>query len=81
MHECYKFFGLGPNFINMLQTVSKNRLAAFLLDKSALPRTFLLGTGRPQGNNLSPTQYNVGQQINFLGSNSTPILNRFSSTF
>ena len=63
MHECYKFFGLGPNFINMLETVGNNRLAAILLDKSALSRTFLLGTGRPQGDNLSPTQYNIGQQI------------------
>ena len=34
-----------------------------MLDNSDLSRTFSLGTGRPQGDNLSPTQYNIGQQI------------------
>ena len=63
MSECYRFFGLGPRFINMLETVGNNRRAAILLDTCALLRTFDLGTGRPQGDNLSPTQYNICQQI------------------
>ena len=63
MSECYRFFGLGPTFINMLETVGCNTGAAILLDKSELSRSFILGTDRPQGDNLSPTQYNIGQQI------------------
>ena len=66
MSECYKFFGLGPVFINMLETVGNNRRAALLLENSELSRTFNLCTGRPQGDNLSPTQYNIGQQIPIL---------------
>ena len=63
MSECHRFFGFGPNFINMLETVGANRRASILLDNAELSRTFDLETGRPQGDNLSPTQYNIGQQI------------------
>ena len=66
MSECYRFFGLGPTFLNMLETVGCNTGAAILLDKSELSRSFILGTDRPQGDNLSPTQYNIGQQIPIL---------------
>ena len=45
MSECYRFFGLGPKFINMLETVGNNRRAAILLNTCALSRTFDLGTG------------------------------------
>ena len=63
MSECYRFFGFGPRFINMLETVGNNRRASILLDDCELSRTFDLETGRPQGDNLSPTQYNICQQI------------------
>ena len=46
MSECYRFFGLGPKFINMLETVGNNRRAAILLDTCTLSRTFDLSTGR-----------------------------------
>ena len=32
MKECYKFFGFGDNFINMLETVGKNHTASIILD-------------------------------------------------
>ena len=63
MSECYRFFGFGPNFINMLETVGAIRRASILLDNAELSCTFDLETGRPQGDNLSPTQYKIGQQI------------------
>ena len=63
MKECYKFFGFGDNFINMLETVGKNRTASIILDDGTLSPSFKLETGRPQGENLSPGQYNIGNQI------------------
>ena len=53
MSECYRFFGFGPRFINMLETVGSNRRASILLDDCKLSRTFDLETGRPQGDNLT----------------------------
>jgi len=59
----YKFFGFGDNFINMMDTVGQNRRACIILDDGALSNYFSLDTGRPQGEILSPDQYNIGQQI------------------
>ena len=66
MKECYKFFGFGDYFINMLDTVGKNRTASIILDNRAHSESFLLETGRPQGENLSPSQYNIENQIMLL---------------
>ena len=63
MHECYKFFGFGEYFINMLETVGKNRTASIILDDGTYSDSFVLETGRPQGENLSPGQYNIANQI------------------
>ena len=63
MKECYKFFSFGDYFINMLDTVGKNRTSSIILDNRAHSESFLLETGRPQGENLSPSQYNIGNQI------------------
>ena len=63
LRECYNFFGFGKNFTNMLETVGKNRKAAIILDDGQLSRQINLETGRPQGENLSPGQYNIGNQI------------------
>ena len=32
MSECYRFFGMGPTFRNMLETVGTNRRASIILD-------------------------------------------------
>ena len=63
MSECYRFFGMGPTFRNMLETVGTNRRASIILDNFEMSRTFNLEAGRPQGDNLSPPEYNIGQQI------------------
>jgi hypothetical protein len=63
LSECYKFFGLGPNFVNMLETVGKSRTACIIFDDGTLSKNFDLKSGRPQGENLSPIQYNICNQI------------------
>ena len=63
MSECYRFFGFGPNFINMLETVGNKRRASIILDGGELSPYFVLEAGRPQGEILFPNQYNIGQQI------------------
>ena len=63
LSECYKFFGFGDYFINMLETVRKNRAASIILDSGALSAEFNLETGRPQGEIISPNTYNISNQI------------------
>ena len=63
MTECYKFFGFGNYFINMLETVGNSRTASIILDDGSYSEQFILETGRPQGENLSPGQYNIANQI------------------
>jgi len=61
--ECYKFFNFGTNFTNMLETVGSNRRACIKMEDDSLSPYFPLETGRPQGEILSPNQYNMGNQI------------------
>jgi exonuclease III len=63
LSECYRFFNFGPVFTNMLETVGKNRSACILLDNGGISNSFPLNSGRPQGENLSPIQYNICNQI------------------
>ena len=63
LSECYKFFGLGDHFINMIETVGRNRTASIILDSGELSPAFNLETGRPQGEILSPNTYNIPNQI------------------
>jgi hypothetical protein len=63
LSECYDFFGVGPSFKNMLQTVGNNRTACIILDNGDLSPNFNLDSGRPQGEILSPVQYNICNQI------------------
>jgi Reverse transcriptase (RNA-dependent DNA polymerase) len=63
LSECYKFFNLGPAFINVLETVGNSRTACIIMDDGSLSEHFDLGSGRPQGEILSPIQYNICNQI------------------
>ena len=47
----------------MLETVGWNRKASIILDDGQLSRQINLESGRPQGENLSLGQYNIGNQI------------------
>ena len=47
----------------MLETVGNNRNASIIFDSGKMSDPIKLETGRPQGENLSPNQYNIGQQI------------------
>jgi exonuclease III len=59
----YKFFGLGTNLINILNTITMNRTAAIMLDDGRTTEKFELGTGFTQGNNPSPKQFNMVAQV------------------
>jgi hypothetical protein len=63
MNHVYKFFGVGENFINMLNTISTGRTASIILEGGELSQPFPLGSGFPQGNAPSPNQFNIGDQI------------------
>jgi hypothetical protein len=63
LKECYEFFGFGMNFINMMETVGNSRQACIILDGGKYSGNFPLGSGRPQGEILSPIQYNICNQI------------------
>ena len=63
LSECFRFFGFGGYFINMIETVGKNRTASIILDSGAQSKEFNLETGRPQGEIISPNTYNISNQI------------------
>jgi hypothetical protein len=63
MNRVYKFFGVGENFINMLNTISTGRTVSIILEGGELSQPFPLGSGFPQGNAPSPNQFNIGDQI------------------
>jgi hypothetical protein len=47
----------------MLESVGKSRVACIIMDDGNLSENFDLDSGRPQGEILSPIQYNIGNQI------------------
>jgi hypothetical protein len=63
MREVYKFFGFGPNFTKLLETLGNNRTACIAFDDGSYSAPIKLECGRAQGNTSSPTEYNMGQQI------------------
>jgi hypothetical protein len=63
LNDCYTFFDFVTIFQNMLRTVGKDRTACILMDNGSLSENFNLNSGRPQGEVLSPVQYNIGEQI------------------
>ena len=63
MSQVYKFFGLGPQFINALETLGNNRTACISFEDGSHSKPIELGRGRAQGNTSSPIEYNMAQQI------------------
>ena len=59
----FKFFGFGPNFINLLNTLCTGRSACIVFDDGSLSSNFDLDRGDAQGNTPSPILYNIAQQI------------------
>jgi hypothetical protein len=66
MTSVYKFFGIGDNFIKMLNTISSGRTACIIKEDGETTPAFRLGSGFPQGNPPSPNQFNMGEQILIL---------------
>jgi Reverse transcriptase (RNA-dependent DNA polymerase) len=63
MSEVFKFFGMGENFIKLLETIGTNRKACIKWDDGSYSPTFDLKTGRTQGDGPSPLEYNFGEQV------------------
>jgi hypothetical protein len=63
LREVFRFFNFGPNIINWLRLLGENRTACILLDNGDYSRSFELGRGRAQGDNISPNTFNFGEQI------------------
>jgi hypothetical protein len=63
IRDAYRFLGLGREMLNIFDTLGTNRTACIILEDGKISRRFKLNTGRPQGEILSPVQFNVGEQI------------------
>jgi hypothetical protein len=61
--QVYKFFGMGENIIKWLKLLGNKRQACIALNEKFNSRYFDLGSGRPQGDNLSPITFNFCEQI------------------
>jgi hypothetical protein len=59
----YRFFNFGPSIIKWLTLLGNNREACIALDNGVNSRSFKLGRGRPQGDNISPNTFNFADQI------------------
>ncbi len=59
----FEFFGFGPNFTNLLNTLCTGRSACIVFDDGSLSTNFDLDRGDAQGNTPSPILYNMAQQI------------------
>ncbi len=62
-NEVYKFFGFGPKFVNMLNTLCTNCKSCITFDDGTLSSNFDSERGDTQGNTPSPVLYNLAQQI------------------
>jgi hypothetical protein len=63
MHLVYSFFGFGPKFIKLMETLGNNRTACIAFDDGSHSAEITLECGRAQGNTSSPVEYNMAQQI------------------
>jgi hypothetical protein len=61
--KVYQFFGFSPNIIKWLNLLGTNREACISLDNNSCSRSFKLGRGRAQGDNISPNTFNFADQI------------------
>ncbi len=57
------FFGFGPRFINLQNTLCTNRTACVTFDDGSLSSNFDLERGDAQGNIPSPILYNIAKKI------------------
>jgi len=63
MRAVYEFFGFGPQFIRLLETLGNNRTACIAFDDGSHSPEITLECGRAQGNTSSPVEYNMAEQI------------------
>jgi hypothetical protein len=63
LRSVLKFFRFGDGIISMLELLGNNRKACILGDNNKSSKYFPLGSGRAQGDNLSPNTFNFAEQI------------------
>jgi hypothetical protein len=63
MHYVYEFFGFGPDFIRLMETLGNNRTACIAFEDGSFSAEIDLECGRAQGNTSSPVEYNMDEQI------------------
>ena len=63
MHYVYEFFGFGPEFIRLMETLGNNRTACIAFEDGSFSAEINLECGRAQGNTSSPVEYNMAEQI------------------
>jgi hypothetical protein len=66
LRRVFKFYNFGPIITRWLTLLGENRQACILLDDGSYSRSFSLGRGRAQGDNISPNTFNFGEQILIL---------------
>ena len=63
MHAVYEFFGFGPQFIRLLETLGNNQTACIAFEDGSHSAEIALECGRAQGNTSSPVEYNMAEQV------------------
>ncbi len=63
LEQVFKFFKMGPNIRKWLRMLGTNRTACIILDDNSYSRSFKLGRGAAQKNNISPDTFDFCDQI------------------
>jgi hypothetical protein len=81
MTKVYQFYGLGPNMIKAMCTITTNRSAAIILDDGSTATPFRLGSGFLQGSPPSPNEFNICEQILILKLDLDPAIKKINPFF
>jgi len=63
LEQVFSFFNMGPYIRKWLSLLGTKRTACIILDDNTYSRSFKLGRGSAQGDNISPDTFNFGDQI------------------
>jgi hypothetical protein len=63
LEQVLKFFKMGPKIRKWLRMLGTNRTACIILDDNSYSRSFKLGRGAAQENNISPDTFDFCDQI------------------
>jgi hypothetical protein len=63
VEKVFEFFRFGPVIRKWLKMLGTNRTACVILDDNSYSRSFKLGRGAAQGDNISPDTFNFSDQL------------------